>query len=486
MKYLPLAVSACLLASAPAIADDPQERPQWEASERDERVREGRALLARERPDSLAALARHGGFGGPFSRLLAQEMLGDSPAHVAEARSKMSIIEVAPGLWHLVFPWVNVALIETRDSLVLFDAGYTSMGPVLAEVIPTLSDKPLSHIVVSHTHTDHAYGVPALLERWPDAKVIASTSWPQAAEDYARLGASIARYNNQPVALQPSNASELPTADILIGPVTEMEIGGELFRFHHAPAETEEQIWMEMPGRRAIFTADYYQGFLPNAGNGKRMQRYIEEWADALRKMAAAQPLHLVPMHGEYLSDPAVINERLTTTAEALEFITDQVVDGLNRGERKDVIAANLEWPQRFADNPVLDPQYNRPQDIARMVAKRWTGWWDDIPSHFPPMTFEEEAREAVRLAGGIEQIDSRARELLPVQPRLAARLADWARYGEPDNPVALQLAIDVYLARLADPDTPLQEGTVYLDAAAEARSLLEALKQETTNEVKP
>jgi hypothetical protein len=42
---------------------------------------------------------------------------------------------------------------------------------------------------------------------------------------------------------------------------------------------------------------------------------------------------------------------------------------------------------------------------------------------------------------------------------------------------MALRLAVDVYLARLADLDTPLQEGTVYLDAAAEARAMLEALE---------
>jgi hypothetical protein len=54
--------------------------------------------------------------------------------------------------------------------------------------------------------------------------------------------------------------------------------------------------------------------------------------------------------------------------------------------------------------------------------------------------------------------------------------LADWAYFAAPDNPKALRLAIDVYLARLSEPDMPVQEGLIYLDMAARARAQLEKL----------
>jgi hypothetical protein len=61
--------------------------------------------------------------------------------------------------------------------------------------------------------------------------------------------------------------------------------------------------------------------------------------------------------------------------------------------------------------------------------------------------------------------------------PKLAARLADWAFFGEPQNPVALRLTVDVYMARLAEADMPVQEGLVYFDQASKARAKLQQLR---------
>ena len=91
-------------------------------------------------------------------------------------------------------------------------------------------------------------------------------------------------------------------------------------------------------------------------------------------------------------------------------------------------------------------------------------------------MSFDAEAREVLRLAGGLDAVEKRAREVLPTNPMLAARLADWAYFGAPDDPKALQLAIDVYLARIAEPDMPVQEGIIYLDVASRARAKLAEL----------
>lgn len=469
-----------LLLATPASAQPRQ------PSEEDLMMREGRILLAREYPQVMRHMARHGGFGGKNSRAIAVAMQSDAPHLVKEAKAKMTIEKYGQGLWLLRFPWVNVTLIETKNSLILFDSGYASMGPVLREVIPTLSAKPLAHIVLSHVHIDHAYGALALKQKWPKAKIVASDLWPKMVAKEVRLGGSIARYNNQPVQFHPHKIEQLPKADIMFRDKLELDIDGEKFVFFHHPAETEEQIWMWAPKRKAIFTADYYQGFLPNAGNGKRMLRFIDEWAAAFRKMASLRPEVMLPMHNAAVLGEEKIANALTLNAEALEHISKQVVERLNNGERQDAIAASLDWPEEFAKAPLLDPQYNRPEDIARMVMKRWSGWWDDIPSHMAAMPFEEEAKEALRLAGGVKAVDKRARELLPDNPKLAARLADWAQYGAPDDPVALKLAIDVYMARIAEADMPVQEGLIYFDSAAKARSRLKRLNAVTKESGNP
>lgn len=446
----------------------------------DRAVQAGRAMLAREHPEALAHMARNDGFGGPRSRRIATAMLSRDPALVEEARAAMSIEDHGQGqgrgLWLIRFPYVNVVLVETRDSLVLIDTGYAAIGPVLRDVIPTLSPKPLRTIVLTHTHVDHAYGAFALMDRSPRPDVIASEMLPRIFDVDFRLRGSISRYNNQPVALQPVDSDDVVLPNITFRGRMTRRIGAERFEFFHAPGETEDQIYVWLPGRRTLVTADYYQGFLPNAGNGKRIQRHVEEWADALRHMASLRPARVLPMHGAAIDNEAAAVEALTLHADALQYISDQVVERLNRGERQDRIFADIEWPERFANSPLLAQSYVRPDDIARMVAHRWTGWWDDLPSHYGSLAFEEEAREAIALAGGVERIDERARALLATNPRLAARLADWAQFGAPDDPRALRLAVDVYLARIMAPDTPIQESLIYLDAAARARARLEAL----------
>lgn len=445
-------------------------------SEDDKRVQQGRQLLAREFPHVMRHMERQDGFGGPSSAPIARAMLSDAPNLVAEAKAKMTVETMGRGMWLIRFPYVNVALIETRSGLVLFDTGYAAIGPALVELIPTLSTKPLTHIVVSHTHVDHAYGWPALKAKWPKAKTITSALFPAMAARDVRLGGSIGRLNNQPLPLQPTSTDRLPKPDIVFEDRLNLKIGGERFELFQAPGETEEQIWMAMPGRRTIFTADYYQGFLPNAGNGKRILRHVDEWAEALRAMAAQKPALMMPMHGEAIVNEFEVGRRLTVLADALDHVSDETVRRLNASERKDVIAATISWPDKFANEPSLSPDYNRPGDIARMVSMRWTGWWDDIPGHFAALPFEEEAKEAIRLAGGMDALDKRARELLPNNPKLAARLADWAFFGAPENVKALRLTVDIYMARLAEPDMPVQEGLVYFDQAARARARLELL----------
>ena len=119
-------------------------------------VDRGRLLIAREHPDVIRHSFRNNGFGGPSSNAIATAMLSDAPALVAEARAKMTVEPHGRGMWLLRFPYVNVAVIETRRGVVVFDTGYAAIGPVLVDTIPTLTTKPVTHIIVSHIHNDHA------------------------------------------------------------------------------------------------------------------------------------------------------------------------------------------------------------------------------------------------------------------------------------------------------------------------------------------
>lgn len=440
-------------------------------------LQDGRRLLFSQYPELLPRIAAGGSFGGSWSRPAAVAMLSRDPAITEDVRQKTTRQKLTARTHLIRLPIVNAAVVETDSSLVLVDAGYASAGPVLVEHIKAISDKPVSHILISHMHLDHAWGTWAIKQAWPDAIIIGHERLPANLKLHITQAGRFARYNNQPISTYPTIEEELPLPDQVFDGALTLNVGGVEFQLFSAPAETDDQFYVFVPSERVLFNADYYQGFLPNAGNGKRMQRYIPEWSQALRHMASLDAQIMAPMHGPPTKDTAEIARVLTLHADALDYVVEHVWNGLNSGQRRDQIVASLDWPSKFSQAPELKAPYVRPSEIAKMEIRRWAGWWDDIPSHYyaPPM--EREAEIVLELAGGLDALVAKARKTLSQDPQIAARLADWAVFARPGSIEANQLAVDVYLDRINDPDVPTQELLVYLDTAARARSRLQQLQ---------
>jgi len=427
-----------------------------------------RVLL--EHPEILHALMRGGSFGGEYSKAIAQGMFSRDPEAIEDARSLLKLQEVAPRTWLIRLPIVNAVLFETDAGLVLVDAGMAPAGPALVEALRRVSDRPLHTVIYTHGHVDHAYGSWALIEAGMRPEIVAQENLPARFERYLRLRGSIARYMDQPLETLPASREDLVWPTRTFRDRLELEIGGERFVLVHHRGETDDQLYVWVPGRRALASADYYQGFLPNAGNGKRVQRHPEEWAAALREMAELSPQVLLPAHGEASTDPAVIRENLLAHAEALQYIVDRTIEGLNAGLRQDQVYRSIALPERLARHPSLRVQYVTPQDISKMVIRQYVGWWDDIPSHWSPVDREVEAAELVRLAGGAAAWTARARELAESDIALASHLADWVFLAAPDDPDVQDLVIEVYAKRIAAPESNTQEMLTYLGAMTAAR----------------
>jgi len=424
-----------------------------------------------EYPEIIRAVRRGGSFGGDFSAEVAQNMFSRDPAVVEEARAMTRAIEVAPRTWHIRLPIVNAVLFETDAGLVLVDTGMAPAGPAVLDAIRSVSDLPIHTIVYTHGHVDHAYGTWALVESGATPEIIAHRRLPERFERYIRLRGSIAGYMSQPPEQLPASRDDLVWPTRTFDDRLELEIGGEKFVLVHHPAETDDQLYVWAPGRGVLASADYYQGFLPNAGNGKRAQRFVEEWAVALREMADLKPRILLPAHGEAIDDPALIRENLLVLAESLEYIVDHTIAGLNRGLRQDQVFQSLELPARLASHPTLREQYVSARDVSKMVIRRYTGWWDDLPSHWSPAPLEEQAAAIASLAGGVDALVAATRAALAEDVRLACHLADWAWLAAPEDPVVQQLILDVYLARIVDPRSNTQEILAYIDAMAAAQA---------------
>lgn len=99
------------------------------------------------------------------------------------------------------------------------------------------------------------------------------------------------------------------------------------------------------------------------------------------------------------------------------------------------------------------------------MAIKQYTGWWDEIPSHWTPAIFEMRSAEIVALAGRIAALEKRARSLRESDIVMASHLADWAWFAEPGNPLVQQRVLDIYSDRMLDERSNNMEMLAYLEA---------------------
>ncbi|MEO9968570.1 MAG: alkyl sulfatase dimerization domain-containing protein [Hyphomonadaceae bacterium] len=449
------------------------ERAEFSGLYTPERIASGRVQIALEDPRVIQRFVTGGIFGNKASRIAGLHMFSRDEAVTQDIRAKTERVEVAPGTWLVRFPIVNAAFFETSEGVVVVDTGMAAAGPVLIEHIREVTDAPIAAIIITHGHVDHLTGLWAFEAAGElPARIIGHENIPARIERYGELRGSIAKYMSQPFDEVPSGLDALILPNETFSDRMELEIGGETFVLQHRLGETDDQLFVWVPSRKAVVTADYYQAFVPNLGNGKRVQRFGADWIDALREMADLEPEMMLPMHGPEVVGLAEIMSQLTETADALEHIQTETRNGLNAGLRKDEVIDNITWPERFAQNPYLENYYVSPQDIAKMYIKQWTGWWDDQPAHWTPATLEAQSRHIVKLAGGMESFLESGRQVMESDIVLASHMADWAFYAEPDNREAQDFAVDVYRIRLLDPAVPEQEALTYFDHIALIRGL--------------
>jgi len=402
----------------------------------------------------LAGLTRHqaevGSAWGHYSPNVARGFFQRSGPAVEDCRKMRTVINVAPRTWFIRMPFVNVVLFETDDGLVMVDSGGAAHGPALLEAVRQVSDRPLHTVIFTHAHIDHAYGLWAFQEAdMMPQNIVAHENLNEWFNRYIRLRGLYCHHNQQSLQDWPATAADLIWPTLTYRDTLELEIGGERFVLRHHRGETDDATWIWVPGRQTIAAGDFYMHMLPNVGNPRRYQRHPEEWAEAVEEMAKLGCEVFLPGHGDAIAGFEAIRTALLDVAEVLRYIVDHTIDGLNDpAKRKDQIADSLKLPDHLTSNPKLQPHHATAKDICRMVIKQYTGWWDDRPANVDPAPIQLQAQEIVRLAGGMDALVSRTRELMGTDMQMACHLAEWAFYAEPSHASAQDVMIEAFMRR--------------------------------------
>ena len=349
-----------------------------------------------------------------------------------------------------------VYAIDTGDGLVLLDAGLKiEANHIFRAVREWRTDSPVRLIVFSHHHVDHVFAASVFTDEardrgWPAPEVVSHRDTPAHFDRYIKTAGWNTAINRRQFAINAPNyfwPTDYRYPDKVFDQQLVRRVGSLTFELNHARGETDDHTWTWIPERKILMPGDLFIWALPNAGNPQKVQRYVSDWASALREMDTRGAHVMIPGHGFPIVGAERIHQALTETAALLEDIEAQVLSLMNQGQSLDEVYQAVEFSQ--PPQPYLSSVYDDPRFLIRMIWRQYGGWWDGEYDTLLPASKTELAQTWVRLSGGLDPVLAQAAiELSADRLDIAAHLIEAAFHTAPTDPQVHALRARIYRAR--------------------------------------
>jgi len=390
----------------------------------------------------------------------------------------------------------NSIMIEGEDGLIIVDTmeSFEAASEVHAE-FRKISDKPVRAIIYTHNHVDHILGaevfapdggVPVYAHETTAGLVGRIVSKMRTVTDMRAMRMFGTFLDSQGLVNsgigpflrydRDSTIGFLPPTRTFSDTLTDTVAGIE-FELVHAPGETDDQIFMWLPRERVLLCGDNFYWAFPNLYTIRGTPyRSLQQWYRSIDKIRDRRPECLVPSH----TRPVIGAERIETVLrdyrDAIQFVHDQAIRGINQGMTPDELAEFIELPPHLADAPYLQPFYGTVAWSVRSVFAGELGWFDGDSAHLNPLARTEKARLLVRLAGSEQALQAHAQQALDNgEYQAALELSGHLVRLNPDNPSARDIRVKSLIA-LGEREENPNARHYYLTEALEIRDKFVAL----------
>ncbi|QDU44269.1 Hydroxyacylglutathione hydrolase [Symmachiella dynata] len=428
--------------------------------------------------------------------LFAQENPATQKLTEQSKQFEEQIIKVADNVYAAIgFSVSNVSMIVGDDGLVIVDTGLTlDDASHIMQEFRKISDKPVKAIIFTHGHGDHTGGAAAFLGKdrpqiWAH-KNFGSEALPLAAggvtfqrvrgarqagfklppEQRINNGVAPVRYPKRGGEAFASRNDTQPTQFLESNRQT-IKVAGIELELVSSPGETNDQLFVWYPAGKVLFAGDNFYRSFPNlyAIRGTP-NRSVRLWAESLGKLADNNAAALVGGHTNPILGAGEVQQVLSDYRDAVQFIHDKTVEGMNQGMTPDELVEYVQLPKNLADKDYLQPFYGHPEWGVRSVFNGYLGWFDGNPTNLFRLSPKSEAQHIAKLAGGTDKLLAAANEALATDDnQWAAQLADSLLAINKDDATAKRIKAEA-LTKLADKMVNATARNYYLTVARELR----------------
>jgi glyoxylase-like metal-dependent hydrolase (beta-lactamase superfamily II) len=244
----------------------------------------------------------------------------------------------------------NASVIVTEQGVVVFDAlGTPSLADLLVKKIRAVTDQPIAHVIVSHYHADHVYGLQVFEE-------LGAEIWaPQGAQAYLDSAQAEERLEERRFSLDPwvNDATRLVAPDRYLSEPEQFTLGKVTFKITPVGgAHSDADLTVYVEPDRVLLSGDLiFEGRVPFLGDANSAQ-----WLAVLESMTDLGVAALVPGHGPAAADP---NAAVTLTRDYLAYLRDVMGAAVENFQSFDEAYAQADW-SRFEKLPAFEEANRR------------------------------------------------------------------------------------------------------------------------------
>lgn len=408
------------------------------------------------------------------------------------AEFEKKIYEVVPGVYSAVgYGIANSMLIVGKDGLIIIDTlDELRASQQVLEDFRKISSLPIKAIIYTHSHPDHIFGSQSFVSGespevyaheslLPTVQKLASETTPIIGTRSARMfGNYLEKSDLVNVGIGPFQGYNADTKLDFVPPTKtfkdtlEIEVAGIQLKLIHAPGETDDQIYIYHPEKNILFVGDNFYKAFPNLYTIRGTWfRSLKNWYESLDIIRKIKPEHLIPSHGKPVSGKSYIMEVVTDYRDAVQFVHDQSLRGINAGFHPDDLVEFVKLPDHLKKSPYLQEVYGKVSWSVRSAFTGNLGWFSGDSSELQPLDRKAYADLIVDLAGGKENLFKYTKSKLQSKEYQAVlTLSGFILRNDPNFKDVVSLRIEA-LEKLGQSESNSNAKHYYLTEALELRN---------------